>query len=263
VHEKLSSRVLEASSRHPSSAVLIAEVVLFLGEQVAGAVLQRLSPKPTATRIEGGHEYDNEGVLTLTFLTRARTLQRHVGQTVIAAIGQLAAVANSQTEQTEKRDVIVWKPLRLLIPLLVYLLPSKEHRVELAALLLKLLSLPGSYSGDLEDALVVLALVVHSGQAPPWHSYCVHQRNNVQALPATNPELDGMRPAILKRLLAGLGGVPSSVVFNVAPDAAETETDPWSLVGGGSGGGGLHGEKTAAHFLLGTSRLARSQSLFY
>jgi hypothetical protein len=52
--------------------------------------------------------------------------------------------------------------------------------------------------------------------------------------------------------------VPSSLVFNVARDAAETETDPWSLVGGG-----LQGEKTAADFRIRNFQARALSSLFY
>lgn len=166
---------------------------------------------------------------------------------IASAIGQLAAAANQMNSQL--REDMVWKQLRLLIPMFGFILSNKEYRVELSAHLLQLLSLSRN-SCDLENALVALSHIVVSGFAPSWHTFARHQRN-VQALQA--PSLVGLRPALQARLGAGFGNpLPEIVAF--APTGGPT--DPWSLRLETAS------ERTvAAHWLVGTVRAARSATL--
>lgn len=230
---------------------------MLAGEELAGATLRRLQ-----TENGGGH--DRLGIITLTFLTRGR-LSRLAAQTAKYAIGQLANLIKrremNRNEQQASRE-FMWKQLKLLVPLLACVLASKELRQELATILLELLS--GKTPTSAEDTILALCCILAEGYAPPWHTYYKHQMNQrngqVLPLPVPPPEsLAKLRPVIQSRLIAGFcGGGQAENSFAIAPsaDAQVSEIEPLSLLAGCG-----NGESTAAHWLMGTVRVARSSTL--
>ena len=134
VHDQLSKSVLKASCRSPASIVLVAEVVVFLDVKLANVTLQKLRSEPG---------YDDEGHLLLSLLTfGGNALQLHIGQTIKHCILQLDSLCTDEEKQAFL-ERSVSKQLKLLLPLLGFVLRNRDWRQELCYVLFKLLSFPG------------------------------------------------------------------------------------------------------------------------
>ena len=131
VHDQLSKSVLKASCRSPASIVLVAEVVVFLDVKLANVTLQKLRSEPG---------YDDEGHLLLSLLTfGGNALQLHIGQTIKHCILQLDSLCTDEEKQAFL-ERSVSKQLKLLLPLLGFVLRNRDWRQELCYVLFKLLS---------------------------------------------------------------------------------------------------------------------------
>ena len=238
------------------------------GEKLVGATLLRLQSNTVYDKndriIADFTSHDDQGLIMLTFLTRATGLQQpgskaaeHPGnKTAIFAIRQLVLLSKNMDAPGNVVQHILWKQLRLLIPLLWFVLGSKFHRQELSAALLKLLS--GENDSASEDMLLALCCILVHGLAPPWH-LCSTRQKHVEAVPV--PQLENpakLSPLMQSRLNAGFG-VTLVESAAVSPGFHGFEFDPWSLLAGGRGGK----HTVAAHWLQGTVRAARSNALLW
>jgi hypothetical protein len=239
VHDQLSKSVLKASFRSPASIVLVAEVVVSLDVKLANVTLQKLRSEPG---------YDDEGHLLLSLLTLGGpALQLHIGQTIKHCILQLDSLCADE-EKHAFLERSVSKELKLLLPLLGFVLGNKNSRQELCFVLFKLLSLPGVSKAT--DVLVVFFCILVGGGAPPWHAFS-KLKQIVPVLPFSFPtETGGLRRSTRARLEAGV---------NLSRSFADGASfDPWTLVDGGKGTGATG---KAAAFLQGSIRVPRSDSL--
>lgn len=232
--ESLSNIIFCAAAR-TSDIVLLAEVVVYLDVKLASVLLEKL-------RVPDSYDGD-DGSLSLCLLSfGGSALSSHVGPTIGDCLSQLDSLCAAFAKQENLR-ASVSKNLKLLLPLLGFVLGNKFFRQELCAVLLKLLCLPGI--SEAADSLIVLFCVCIGGHAPPWHGF-------VRPVPALSftlpPDLVGMRPAVRARLEAGV---------NLSRSPPE-RVDPWTLVDGGVRGGQTG---KAADFLQGAKRVPRSDVL--
>lgn len=236
VHDQLSKSVLKASCRSPASIVLVAEVVVSLDVKLANVTLQKLRSEPG---------YDDEGHLLLSLLTfGGNALQLHIGQTIKHCILQLDSLCADEEKQAFL-ERSVSKQLKLLLPLLGFVLRNRDWRQELCYVLFKLLSFPGVSQAT--DVLVVFFCILVGGGAPPWHAFS----KTVQVLPFSFPtETGGLRRSTRARLEAGV---------NLSRSFADGASfDPWTLVDGGKG---TAQTGKAVAFLQGSIRVPRSDAL--
>ena len=144
-----------------SDIVLLAEVVVYLDVKLASVLLEKL-------RVQDGYDGD-DGSLSLCLLSfGGSALSSHVGPTIGDCLSQLDSLCAAFAKQENLR-ASVSKNLKLLLPLLGFVLGNKFFRQELCAVLLKLLCLPGISKAA--DSLIVLFCVCIGGHAPPWHGF--------------------------------------------------------------------------------------------
>ena len=199
------------------------------------ATLQKLS-RGTST------DYDNGGIILLTLLNRCsgNWVGQCVRQTIDSATKHLAAAGAHQPE-------VVWKQIRLLIPIVALVTP--QHRTALSPALLHLLSLSWA-DAELLNVLVALELIIVNGHVPFWHTFAERQRKQAQqtVLPLTSALASLNLPCALQtRLSAGLTG----------NHATETQ-DPWLFLAGPVG---APSDAAAVHWLSGAVRACRSSNL--
>ena len=241
VHKLLVLAIMDASSRQsPQEVVLVAEVVISLENGLANAVLQKIHQDPKSNVDEH---------LVLSLLTfGGPLLQSHIGLIIRHSTEQLDAL----TKTPEKDDVLlseasVTEKLKLILPLLDFVLGNKASRQALCFALFKLLET----SHDSIDTLVVVFCILIRGKLPPWHAAVSKLKPPSPALGFTFPSGPSrLRPAVLSRMRAGV---------NVSMDSVDnSESDPWMLLDGGVSSG-VTGK--AAPFLKGSVRVPHSELL--
>ena len=240
VHKSLVHAILAASSRQsPQEVVLVAEVVISLEIRLANAVLQKIHQNP---------ESNVDAHLVLSLLTfGGPPLQSHVGLIIKHSTEQLDALTKNPEKDGVLSEASVTEKLKLILPLLGFVLGNKASRQALCFALFKLLE---ASRGSI-DTLVVVFCVLIRGNLPPWHAAFSKLKLSSPALGFTFPNGPSrLRPAVLSRLQAGV---------NVSTDSVDnSETDPWTLLDGGVSSG-VTGK--AAPFLKGSVRVPHSELL--
>ena len=238
VHEKLVPAILAASSQSPQALVLVAEVVVSLEIKLASATMQKILKAET--------QVDEHLVLSLLTIG-GPPLQSHISLTIKHCIGELDAFTNNPGKDLVLAEPSVTKQLKLILPLLGFVLGNKTSRQELCFALFKLLKV----SHDSTDLLVVVFCIVIRGTLPPWHAAYSKLKPAAPALGFTFPSgPSSLRPAVLSRLQAGVNLSTLS--------AGASTTDPWTFLDGCMSSG-LTGK--AAPFLKGSVRVPRFESL--
>ena len=239
VHKTLVLAIMAASSRRsPQEVVLVAEVVIFLEIRLANAALQKIQ--------EAESNVDEHLVLSLLAFG-GPPLQAHIGLIIKHSTEQLDALTKNPEKDGVLSEASVTEKLKLILPLLGFVLGNKASRQALCFALFKLLEA----SRDSIDTLVVVFCILIRGNLPPWHAAFSKLKLSSPALGFTFPSGPSrLRPAVLSRLQAGV---------NVSTDSVDnSETDPWTLLDGGVSSG-VTGK--AAPFLKGSVRVPYSELL--
>jgi len=242
VHEKLAFSIITASSKHPPrEVVLIAEVVVLLDIKLANAVLQK---------IQKAESHLDEHLILSLLNFGGPLLQSHIGLIIKHCTEQLDALTKNPDEDGVLSEASVTEQLKLILPLLGFVLGNKTSRQALCFALFKLLRVSDD-SIDILDTLVAVFFILIRGNLPHWHTAYSKLKPSSPSLGFTFPSgPSSIRPAVLSRLQAGV---------NVSMQSVDTsETDPWTLLDGGVSSG-VTGK--AAPFLKGSVRVPHSESL--
>ena len=185
VTEQFSHAILEALSRTPASAVLLAEMVSILGGgMLASDVLRRLSEIGTKAV-----PWDYAKGLCYIQLSLLQSLDGKVRTDALTkllhvSVNQLFALANEPRQNdAASAQVIVCMNVRILLPLLGFVIQRPEIRTQLAGTLIKLMSMPwvlatpapalhapAAAGESLIDHLVALHCITFHGQTPKWYA---------------------------------------------------------------------------------------------
>ena len=144
VHKTLVLAIMAASSRRsPQEVVLVAEVVIFLEIRLANAALQKIQ--------EAESNVDEHLVLSLLAFG-GPPLQAHIGLIIKHSTEQLDALTKNPEKDGVLSEASVTEKLKLILPLLGFVLGNKASRQALCFALFKLLEA----SRDSIDTLVVV-----------------------------------------------------------------------------------------------------------